>query len=96
VGAIKDVKQKSNYVLTSACLSVTQTPPSVLKLHSSNLAIKFLIIMAKGLPTRFLNYSLGPELYESFFFPGLGYRLCTQAILSYMKKEMYLYLDLNL
>jgi len=44
--------------------SVTWKVTSVLKLQSSNLAIKFLILMPNKLPTRFLIFCLEAELFD--------------------------------
>jgi len=36
----------------------------VLKLQSSNLAIKFIILISHKLPTRFLKFCLEPEIFD--------------------------------
>jgi len=36
----------------------------MLKLQSSNLAIKFLIIISRNLPTRFLKFCLEAEIFN--------------------------------
>jgi len=52
----------------SICLivrpTVTYKAPSVLKLQSSNLAIKFLILISRKLPTRFLKFCLEAEIFD--------------------------------
>jgi len=50
----------------SVCLSVCLSPERLLcvKLQSSNLAIKFLISISRKLPTRFLKFCLGAEIFD--------------------------------
>jgi len=61
VGAIKDNNSKSNYFSMSVCPFVC---PSVFKLQSLNLAIKFLNLISRKLPTRFLIFCLEAEIFE--------------------------------